>query len=172
MTKRTKLPPEKSLAFQIRRTHLSFERLLAARLSRHGVKSGYWNYLRALWIRDNVTQRELSDTTSVTETTTVAQLKGMAKAQLVERCPDGQDKRKSIIHLTDKGRALEHVLMPYAFELNELALNGISKKEIDLCMSVMNRMAANLEEAIALPEGRQPRKRSTGNRSVSPKEAA
>lgn len=74
--------------FQIRRAHLAFDRLLTMRLARHGVKSGYWNYLRALWIEDCITQRQLSEITSVTETTTVALLKGMSEEGLVERVRD------------------------------------------------------------------------------------
>jgi DNA-binding MarR family transcriptional regulator len=148
LSARTRFPPEKSLAFQIRRTHLAFDRMLTPRLARHGVKHGYYNYLRALWIKDNVSQRDLSSTTSVTETTTVALLKGMERDGLIERRQDSTDRRKVFVTLTPAGRALESVLLPHARQLNAIALQGISTTEIDMCLSVVRRVAANLEAAM------------------------
>jgi DNA-binding MarR family transcriptional regulator len=148
MSARSRLPPEKSLAFQIRRAHLAFDRMLTPRLSRHGVKHGYYNYLRALWIKDRVSQRDLSDTTSVTETTTVALLKGMEKDGLITRGQDTVDRRRIYVSLTPAGRALEPLLLPYAKQLNDIALRGISAAEIETCLSVVKRVAANLEAAM------------------------
>lgn len=141
------LPPEQSVAFQIRRAHLAFDRLLNGRLSRHGVKSGYYNYLRALWLKDGVTQRDLSDATRVTETTTVALLKGMLAEGLVERVRDPNDKRKILVSLTPRGRSLEPVLLPYAAELNQIATKGLDASEIATAIKVVKTIAANLEEA-------------------------
>ena len=145
MARRVNLPPEKSLAFQIRRAHLAFARLLALRLNRHGVKVGFWHYLRALWIEEGVTQKQLSDITNVTQTTTVALLNDMAKHRLIERDRDTEDRRKVFVRLTDKGRSLQSEMLPYALELNSIAVHGISKDEVSICLSVLTRMAANLE---------------------------
>ena len=142
-----KWPPERSVAFQIRRAHLAFDRLLTMRLSRHGIKSGYYNYLRSLWDKEGVTQRDLSEATRVTETTTVALLKGMAHDGLINRTKDNTDARKVVVTLTEKGRSLEPTLMPYAKELNRLAVKGIDPSEIETAISVIRRVAANLEEA-------------------------
>lgn len=141
------LPPEQSVAFQIRRAHLAFDRLLTGRLSKHEVKSGYYNYLRALWLKDGVTQRDLSDATRVTETTTVALLKGMVADGLVERVRDPNDKRKIVVSLTPEGRSLEPLLLPYAAELNHIATKGLEASEIATAIKVVKMIAANLEEA-------------------------
>lgn len=141
------LPPEKSVAFQIRRAHLAFDRLLSMRLARHGIKSGYYNYLRALWIKDSVTQRDLSDATRVTETTTVALLKGMEVEGLIVRVRDKDDKRKILVTLTDYGRSLEPLLMPHAAELNAIATSGLDAAEIRAFVKVARKIAGNLEKA-------------------------
>ncbi|WP_292961931.1 MarR family winged helix-turn-helix transcriptional regulator [Novosphingobium sp. UBA1939] len=141
------LPPESSVAFQIRRAHLAFDRLLSMRLARHGIKSGYYNYLRALWIKDRVTQRDLSDATRVTETTTVALLKGMDGEGLIERVRDSVDKRKILVTLTPLGRSLEPEILPHAAELNEIATRGIDAAEIRTFIKVARKIAANLEKA-------------------------
>jgi len=147
MGKSALFPPQKSMAFQIRRAHLAFDRLLTMRLNRHGIKSGFWHYLRALWIQEGVTQKRLSQVTNVTEGTTVALLKDMSKCNLIVRERDHVDRRKMFVKLTARGRALESQLLPHAIETNQIAAQGISQSDLAVCSAVLARMASNLEEA-------------------------
>ena len=148
-----KLDPEKSLGYQVRRCHRRFDRLLNAYLSRNDLKTGFWYYLRVLWLGDGVTQKFLSDMTNVTENTTVAMINGMVTHGLVDRVRDEKDRRKIRIHLTDRGRALEGELMQHAIEINRVAQAGIDPDDIATCASVLRRMSQNLQEALlALPE--------------------
>lgn len=134
------------MGYQVRRCHRRFDRTLNHRLLKHGLKTGYWYYLRALWIEDNVSQKYLSERTNVTETTTVAMINGMVKDGLVERVRDTVDRRMMRIRLTQKGADLEGKILKYAHEINRIALMGISKEDAKTCLSVLDRMAANLQE--------------------------
>lgn len=145
MAKSMDIPPTKSGAFQIRRAHLAFDRLLTMRLNRHGIKSGFWHYLRALWIEEGLTQKRLSQITHVTEVTTVSLLNDMTRLGLTERVRDTVDRRQVFVSLTPKGRALKARLLPYAIELNKIATRGIPKQDIDICLAVVAKMALNLE---------------------------
>lgn len=139
------LDSEESLGYQVRRCHRRFDRLLNAYLSRHGLKTGFWYYLRVLWIEDDLNQRKLSDLTNVAENTTVAMINGMAQSGLVVRTRDKEDKRKVRVTLTPKGRRLETEMMGYAVEINRVACAGIDPGEIDICKSVLRRMSVNLQ---------------------------
>jgi DNA-binding MarR family transcriptional regulator len=139
------LDSEESLGYQVRRCHRRFDRLLNAYLSRHGLKTGFWYYLRVLWIEDDLNQRKLSDLTNVAENTTVAMINGMAQSGLVVRTRDSEDKRKIRVTLTPKGRRLEAEMMGYAVEINRVACAGIDPGEIETCKSVLRRMSANLQ---------------------------
>lgn len=139
-----RLDPERSLGYQVRRCHRRFDRLLNAYLSRHNLKTGFWYYLRVLWISDGVTQKYLSDMTNVTENTTASMINGMVQQGLVERVKDDVDRRKLSITLTDQGRALEHELMKYAVDINRVALEGIDPTDVAICASVLQRMSTNL----------------------------
>lgn len=141
------LPPERSVAFQIRRAHLAFVRLLTGRLAKHDLKSSYYYYLRSLWLDDGVSQRDLSDSTRVTEPTTVLILKGMEKEGLIDRVRDPHDKRKVLVNLTPLGRSLEGLLLPHAAELNQIATKGLSASDIETTIKVIQKIASNLEEA-------------------------
>jgi len=138
------LNPEWSLGYQVRRCHRRFDRLLNAILAKHDLKTGFWYYLRVLWIRDGVTQKYLSDMTNVTENTTVSIINNMMQHGLVERTRDKVDRRKLSVTLTQRGKALEAELMQYAIDINRIAVAGIDPAEVATCVDVLSRMSANL----------------------------
>ncbi|MGZ0074811.1 MarR family winged helix-turn-helix transcriptional regulator (plasmid) [Sphingobium limneticum] len=138
------LDPEKSFGYMVRRCHRRFDRLLSYYLSPQGVKTGFWYYLRVLWIRDGVTQKYLSDMTNVSENTTVSMIAAMANADLVKRQKDEVDRRKIIVTLTEKGKALEERLIGSVPLINEIATRGIDRTELDVCARVLTRMSDNL----------------------------
>ena len=101
-------------------------RALQARLAPHGVTFGHWTFLRILWERDGLTQRELSAEAGVMEPTTVAALRAMEKAGYITRTQVERNRKNVYVHLTPKGRALKAKLVPLAIEVNELGLRGVS----------------------------------------------
>jgi MarR family transcriptional regulator, organic hydroperoxide resistance regulator len=142
------LPPHRSLGHQVRRCHRMFDRVLSAHLVNHDLNSGFWYYLRALWIQDGRTQKELSDVTNVAENTTVTMINLMIERGLVERARDPVDGRKLRISLTPRGRKLETELIRYAVGINALATEGIARSDVETCLSVLTRVAENLQQAL------------------------
>ena len=149
----TQLDPDLSPGYQVRGAHRRFDRLLNAYLNRHQLKTGFWYYLRVLWLQDGVTQKYLSDMTNVTENTTVSLINSMVRQGLVKRTRDADDRRKLRITLTDQGRALEKELMHYAADINRIAVEGIEPSDVATCISVLHHMSVNLAaEFDKLPE--------------------
>ena|SRR5579863_7376775 len=136
-----------SYGFNVRRAHRAFDRLLNAFLSGHGLKTGYWYYLRVLWANDGLTQKELSDRNNVSENTTAILIRGMLKEHLVTRKRNSRDKREWNVWLTPRAVRLRPGLLPYAAHVNDIAAKGISKRELAIGLSVLKRMSANLEKA-------------------------
>ncbi|WP_256869250.1 MarR family winged helix-turn-helix transcriptional regulator [Sphingobium lactosutens] len=140
--------PEKSFGYLVRRCHRRFDRLLNARLATHDIKTGFWYYLRVLWIRDQVTQKYLSDMTNVAENTTVTMIEGMVNSGLVQREVDATDKRKRLVGLTPYGRSLENKLMGHAVEINRIATRGIKEEDLEVSRRVLARMSENLQQEL------------------------
>lgn len=138
-------PPDQSVGYLVRETHRAFLRVLGARVSRHGVSIGMWYFLRALWEEDGLTQRELSRRVRMMEPTTATALAGMERGGLISRRRNSRDRRKVHIYLTARGRRLRNVLLPYAMEVNEIALAGIAPKEIPLLREQLKRIKCNLD---------------------------
>lgn len=143
------LSPDESLGFQVRRCHRAFDRLLNAYLSREGLTSGFWYFLRALWQENGATQKRLSQLNNVTEPTTVTTLNAMTRGGLVRRERDAADGRKLNVFLTPRGAALKGELMPMAYRINEIAGAGVSPEDLATTLRVLRRMSENLTREAA-----------------------
>lgn len=140
------LHPGKSLGYQVRISHRAFDRVLASRLAKYGLKAGYWYYLRVLWLEEGLTQKELGDAINVKENTTVAMILGMETDGLVIRKRDEKDRRKMCIYLTPKARELKDKLLPMVMKINDVATEGVSKQDLETCLSVLNHVNENLKK--------------------------
>src|SRR5688572_10467455 len=72
-------PSDERLAHLTKDAWRGFVRALQARLAAHRVPFGQWTFLRILWERDGLTQRELSAEAGVTEPSTFAAIRAMEK---------------------------------------------------------------------------------------------
>jgi hypothetical protein len=84
---------------------------------------------------------------------------------------NSQDRRKVNIRLTDKGRRLREVLLPYAMEVNQVALAGMSPKKIPLLREQLDRIKRNLDADATQDVGVQPRVLAPARRRAPLREA-
>jgi DNA-binding MarR family transcriptional regulator len=121
-------------------------RELQSRLAAHGVSFGHWTFLRILWQRDRLTQRELSDEAGVAEPSTHAAIKAMEKLGYVKRLQLPENRKRVYVHLTLKGRALERKLVPIAKSVNRDAVRGLAGRDVETTRRVLLAVAANLRK--------------------------
>ena len=138
-------------------------RALQSRLASHGVTFGHWTFLRILWERDGLTQRALSADAGVSEPTTVAALRAMAKAGYVTRSQAERNRKNVYVHLTTKGRALKAKLVPLAVEVNEIGLAGVSAADRAATQRTLLAIIDNLRDKTREPfaDPSSPRKRGS-----------
>jgi MarR family transcriptional regulator, organic hydroperoxide resistance regulator len=139
------LPPARSSGYLVRDAHRAFQRVLERRIARFGVRRGHWYFLRVLWIRDGLTQRELSTRVGMMEPTTVIALKNMERAGLVRRVRSREDARRAHVWLTPLGRRLERQLLPVALQIVREAEKGIGRRKVAVFRDVITRMTGNLD---------------------------
>jgi MarR family transcriptional regulator, organic hydroperoxide resistance regulator len=136
-----------------------FARPLLRRLNRHGVTFGEWRFLRVLWERDGVSQSELSDLLDMTSAATVFSVNLLERDGFAERVPDPTDRRRMLIYLTPKGRALRERLMPYARTIRLAAFAGFSDREVRQLDVMLDRIKSNLGNFIRVQEAVRARRR-------------
>jgi DNA-binding MarR family transcriptional regulator len=155
--------PNDRLAHLIRDASKGLMRALHMRLVEHDVSYGHWTFLRILWERDGLTQRELSIEAGVMEPTTFSALKTMETLGYVRRRQTRDNKKNIYIHLTRKGRALKAKLVPLALDVNRIAVRGARAADIAATRELLLKMIENLAEdeisasRPARPTGRQKR---------------
>ena len=105
---------------------------------------GHWTFLRILWERDGLTQRELSEEAGVMEPSTFAAMKAMEELGYVSRSQMPGNRKNVYVRLAPKGRALEKKLVPLAQEINSLAVLGLSKNDLETTRRCVLAMIDNL----------------------------
>ena len=132
------------LAHLIREAARALVRALTVRLAGHGVSFGHWAFLRILWERDGLTQRELSEMAGVMEPTTFAALKAMEELGTIERRQLPGNRKNVYVHLTPQGRALQKKLVPLAEDVNKVATRGVKAADLATTRRVLLAMLDNL----------------------------
>jgi DNA-binding MarR family transcriptional regulator len=136
--------PDDRLAHLIRDVARAQMRALQQRLAQHDVSFGHWTFLRILWIKDGLTQRELSEFAGVMEPTTFNAVKAMEAMGFIERRQLAGNRKNMHVFLTPAGRKLQNVLVPLAEEVNHISVRGMSDKTITLVRTSLLAMIENL----------------------------
>ena len=138
--------PNDRFAHLVKDATRSFQRSLQMRLARFDVPFGHWTFLRALWERDGLTQKQLSDEVGVMEPTTLMAVRAMEARGWVQRRQRAENRKNVHVYLTDAGRALKDTLVPLAEEVNASGAKGLTADEIAVARRVLLTMITNLAE--------------------------
>lgn len=136
--------PDDRFAHLVKDAARSFQRSLQMRLYEHDVPFGHWTFLRVLWERDGLTQKQLSDEVGVMEPTTFTVVRAMELRGWTVRQQKATNRKNVHIFLTDEGRALKAKLVPLAEEVNGIGIEGLSAHELATARSVLLAIITNL----------------------------
>lgn len=136
--------PNDRLAHLIRDVARAQMRALQYRLIPFGVSFGHWTFLRILWIRDGLTQKELSDLAGVMEPTTFSAMKAMECMGFIERRHLPGNRKNMHVYLTNAGRALEGNLVPLAEQVNQISVEGLPDRSLSMVRNALVQMIENL----------------------------
>ena len=128
--------------------HIS--RLLEKTLAEYGIdefNGPQGRILYALWHHDSIAIQELANRTGLKNATLTSMLDRMVRKQLIERQAAPNDRRKTIIVLTAKARALEEKFQKVSDRMNQLTCKGFSMREISQLENFLGRILQNVREA-------------------------
>ncbi len=155
--------PNDRLAHLVKDAARALLRALQMRLAVHGVPLGHWTFLRILWEKDGITQRELSEQAGVMEPTTFTALRAMERLGYVVRRKLPGNNKKVFVFLTPRGRLLKAKLVPYAEQVNEVAIRRVKLADIITTRRTLLTIIENLAaEDNANENGRIPSTRELG----------
>ena len=102
--------------------------------------------LFVLWQKDKITQKELATEIGLAKNTITVMLEKMEKNNLIRRITDENDKRKSLVILTEYAKSLKKCSDKISDEMLKKMYRGFSEEEIDKYEGYLHRIIRNLEE--------------------------
>lgn len=102
--------------------------------------------LYVLWQQDGIPIREISEKTGLAVTSLTSMLDRMEAAELVRRTDAPGDRRKILIELTEKAKALRPAYDVVSEKMGRILYQGFSDSEIDEAERYLSKMMNNLEK--------------------------
>lgn len=93
------------------------------------VSGGQGRILFVLWKKDNLTISEISKETSLAKNTISIVVDGMVKKGILERNINPQNRRQTIVSLTEYAKSIEEKYEAVSQQMNQLFYSGFSEKE-------------------------------------------
>jgi DNA-binding MarR family transcriptional regulator len=117
---------------------------LTRRTAKHGALPGAYPVIARLMQVAASTQSELCREVGVEQPTMAVTLRRMERDALIERNPDPQHGRRSLVKLTRRGRALSKIIDKAALDVEKLACKGLSSAEVREFFRIADVMIDNL----------------------------
>ncbi len=127
-----------------------FARVVERRINCYGLFPGQMPALLALWEQEGISQAKLCRIVQVEQPTMANTLNRMERDDLIRREPDPEDRRRTLIYLTDRAHALEGPITALIHEVNGIALQGLGENDIRDVKRLLNALVANLERDIEI----------------------
>ena len=103
--------------------------------------------LHVLWENDGISNRELSKKSGLAMSSLTTMLERMEEKKLLERRVDENDKRKSLIFLTDYAKSLKSEYDEISDKMTEISFEGISDEERLAFEATLEKVLYNFEKA-------------------------
>ncbi|MDF2189365.1 MarR family winged helix-turn-helix transcriptional regulator [Paraflavitalea sp. CAU 1676] len=123
-----------------------FSQLMAATFKQHDIDitAEQFAILVALWYKDGVSQKEISEQLNRDKTTITRVLMNMKKNKLIRQVTDAADNRSNLIYLTEKGKAIQAAGVQVSGQLYKQVLKGITKSQLQEGVNVLQKMIHQL----------------------------
>lgn len=122
-----------------------FERLLLE--NDIAISSGQGRILFVLWKNDNLTISEISQKTSLAKNTVSIVVDGMVQKGILERNINPQNRRQTIISLTENAKGMKNKYEKVSQQMNQLFYQGFSDQERNEFESYLARILNTLTQA-------------------------
>jgi len=125
------------------------ERIFERLLSENGIElsGGQGRILFVLWKQDKLTVSQISQETSLAKNTVSIVVDGMVKKGIVKRHINPNNRRQTIISLTDYAKSIQDQYERVSQQMNELFYEGFSEEEREQFEGYLLRILNILKQA-------------------------
>jgi DNA-binding MarR family transcriptional regulator len=120
------------------------KRRLEAVIKKYDITTAQWSLLKLLAVSDNLTQVEIANRLHSDIVTIGLVVERLVKKEMLQKTHAENDRRAYRISITDSGRTITDIIEEEAKRCNKAALQGFNEKEIEILMSLLNKVTQNL----------------------------
>lgn len=110
------------------------------------ISGGQGRILFVLWKTDHLTVSEISRETSLAKNTVSIVVDGMVKKGILDRAVNPENRRQTIISLTDYAKSLQDKYRAVSEQMTELFYQGFSRKEQEQFEAYLARILDTLRQ--------------------------
>lgn len=110
-----------------------------------GITVDQWGILDALNHRDGISQNEIAEITYKDAPTVTRIIDLLIQKDLIRRQPDGIDRRRHNVYLSEQGRAKIAELMPTVNALREKGWQKLGDKEYQQLVGILHTVYTNFD---------------------------
>lgn len=110
-----------------------------------GITVDQWGILDALNHRDGISQNEIAEITYKDAPTVTRIIDLLIQKDLIRRQPDGIDRRRHNVYLSEQGRAKIAELMPAVNALREKGWQKLGEKEYQQLVGILHTVYTNFD---------------------------
>jgi len=125
-------------------TQLAFGKTVRQTAQSIGLLPGQPKVLEYVLHHENCTQADICEAWDMDKSTLSGIIARMERDELILTRRDDQDKRRTYLSITEKGRKLWEPMGKFMRELNEKALEGFSDEEYEMLLSMLCRLRDNI----------------------------
>ena len=118
------------------------------RLMELGITRVQWIALYYLGKHNGISQKELGELMDIKESTVARLIDRMEKEDYVYRAKDENDRRITLISLTEKGQKYREEFLPEGQKMADVFTDGISEDEINTFMKVLEKILLNIGQEL------------------------
>ena len=112
-----------------------------------GITIDQWVLLAMIYQNENISQRELGERTFKDKASVARISDVLEKEGLIERLRNPENRREYRLRCTSQGKAKVAFLLPYVEEARRLGRGGLTDKEVETLISLLQRVYQNYEKA-------------------------
>jgi DNA-binding MarR family transcriptional regulator len=103
-----------------------------------------WGVLNRLWEKEGIHQSALAERAAKDRHNITRILNLLEKNGFILRTPDGEDKRRLNVYLTEEGKALKQKLIPIVIDYLQKCFEGLTQEEVQDLKRVHKHILKNL----------------------------
>ena len=134
------MDPEDTVDYNIRKTWYNITKMYNKEAAEYTASMSLAMIALNIDLTEGTPSPELGPNMGMEPTSLSRSLNKLEDIGIIERRPDPNDKRKSIIHLTQKGKKERSIAKDIVIRFNEKVREDFNQEEMDLFFKILNRI--------------------------------